>query len=121
MNMLNISDFKSVVTSLVAKEYDWDVYNGKVFQCACGEKHKLWLTSLKHMMQRPQISEFGTDDSKVQMVISCPTDSDVLTIIRAKYKYLVIFDCFESLVGCNMNKKLDENCHEYLMARLRHY
>ena len=121
MNMLNVNDFKSVVSSLVAKRCDWDVYNGKSFQCACGKDHKLSMATLQYLMQRPKISEYGTNDPKVQMVTSCPADSDVLTVIRAKYKYLVVFDSFESLVGCNKNKKLNESRHEYLMASLKQY
>jgi hypothetical protein len=115
--MLNINDFKSVVARLVATECDWGVYNGKDFQCACGETHKSDDLGFMHLMRSMKIPTFGRDDAKVQMVISCPHDSDILTIIRAKYKYLVVFDRFESFAGCNKNKELDENSYEYLRAK----
>jgi len=113
--MLNIDDFNRLVTKLVAKECDWNTYSGKFFLCACGGRHQIGESAnLMHLIGSLQISTSGIADAKVQMVISCPSDRDILTIIRAKYKYLFVFDCFESIAGCNKNKPPNKDRNEYL-------
>ena len=113
--MLNIDDFNRLVTKLVAKECDWNTYSGKFFLCACGGSHQISeFANITHSIESLQISTSSIADAKVQMVISCPSDRDILTIIRAKYKYLFVFDCFESIAGCNKNKPPNKDRNEYL-------
>ena len=79
-------------------------YNGKVFKCACGEEHKF--------NDKMEYKNFATNGANAKMIIKCPTDINISTLIKTKYKYIFIFDYFESLAGSNqnnINKDLDES------------
>jgi hypothetical protein len=83
--------------------------------CVRGGSHQISeFANITHSIESLQISTSSIADAKVQMVISCPSDRDILTIIRAKYKYLFVFDCFESIAGCNKNKPPNKDRNEYL-------
>jgi len=70
---------------------DMSAYEGKVFSCACGEDHEF------HSFY--SYVNFGTTGVNAKMVVDCPTDSRFATLIKTKYKFLVIFDRFESVAG----------------------
>jgi hypothetical protein len=79
-------------------------YNGKTFKCACGEEHKF--------NDKMEYKNFATNGANAKMIIKCPTDMNILTLIKTKYKYIFIFDYFKSLAGSNKNqtdKDLEDN------------
>jgi hypothetical protein len=71
-------------------------YNGKPFKCACGEVH--------NFNYKMDYKNFATNGANAKMVIKCPANINILTLIKTKYKYIFIFDYFESLAGSNQNK-----------------
>lgn len=68
-----------------------DIYNGKEFECACGSTHEF----SDHLDYR----NFATNGANAQMIVTCPHNSNIATLIKTKYKFLVIFDKFISLAG----------------------
>lgn len=70
---------------------DMSVYDGKPFECACGSTHEFYSYLNK--------SNFATNGANAKMIVSCPSNTDTYTLIKTKYKFMVMFDRFISLAG----------------------
>jgi hypothetical protein len=87
-------------------------YNGKSFKCACGEIHKF--------NNKMVYKNFATNGANAKMLLKCPTNMNISTLIKTKYKYVFVFDYFESLAGTNQNKDdkyLEENIPTVKMTK----
>ncbi|WP_044414206.1 hypothetical protein [Thiomicrospira microaerophila] len=71
---------------------DMSAYDGKPFQCACGKTHSF---NTSYMDFR----NYGSTGVNAKMLVVCPDDPRYSTLIQTKYKFMVIFDRFESLAG----------------------
>ncbi len=71
---------------------DMSAYNDKKFECICGQTH---LFNSYIMNFRNYIS-VGVNAT---MIVECPNNQNGSTLITTKYKYLVVFKGFDSLVG----------------------
>ena len=92
MKNLNMSDFLIEAGMRVLNEpRDMSAYDGKPFQCACGKIHDFqsWM----------DFRNFVTNGLNAKMMITCPNGQNISTIIKTKYKFLVVFDHFESIAG----------------------
>lgn len=74
---------------------DMSAYDGKLFQCACGNEHEF--------QSYLDYRNFGASGANAKMIVACPRDTNIFTLIETKYKFLVIFDKFISLAGCKTN------------------
>ncbi len=93
MKVLNMSDFLMEAGMQVLNgPRDMSAYNGKPFQCACGKTHDFqsWM----------DFRNFVTNGLNAKMMVTCPDSQNIATIIKTKYKLLVVFDRFESIAGC---------------------
>lgn len=70
---------------------DMSPYNGKLFQCACGNNHQ-FSASMDHR-------NFATNGANAKMLVTCPNDSTITTLIKTKYKFIFMFDRFLSIAG----------------------
>ena len=70
---------------------DMSIYDGKAFECACGETHNFesWM----------DVRNFVTTGVNAKMMVVCPNNSHITTLIKTKYKFLVVFNGFESIAG----------------------
>lgn len=92
MKQLNVEQFLIEAGGRLPNERDMSAYNGKAFQCACGQEHEFE----SYMDYR----NFFTTGANAKMVVTCPRDSTFATLIQTKYKFMVVFDRFISLAGC---------------------
>lgn len=92
MKNLNVEQFLLEAGIRVPQHRDMSVYDGKPFQCACGNEHEFQ----SYMDYR----NFVTSGANAKMIVTCPRDPSFSTLIKTKYKFLVIFDKFISLAGC---------------------
>jgi len=67
-------------------------YTGKLFRCACGKTHIF--------QPYMDFQNFAARGVNAKMIVTCPDNSNISTLIQTKYKYLVIFERFDSLAGC---------------------
>ena len=72
-------------------ERDMSAYDGKSFDCSCGEQHEF----ASYMDYR----NFATSGANAKMMVTCPIDPQYSTLIKTKYKFFVVFDRFVSLAG----------------------
>ena len=93
MKMLNMGDFLlEAGIPMPIGSRDMSAYNGNPFDCACGKKH-IFDSSLLFFRN------YATNGANAKMMVTCPNNSRVSTLIKTKYKFLVVFDKFESLAG----------------------
>ncbi len=71
---------------------DMSAYNGKEFECVCGQTHQFNSTFM-------QFRNYGATGANATMIVKCPNNSNYSTLITTKYKFVVIFKGFDSLVG----------------------
>jgi len=67
-------------------------YVGKLFHCSCGDTHIF--------QSYMDFQNFAASGVNAKMIVTCPDDSNISTLIQTKYKYLVVFDRLDSLAGC---------------------
>ncbi|EPC01897.1 hypothetical protein L861_19795 [Litchfieldella anticariensis FP35 = DSM 16096] len=72
---------------------DMSAYDGKPFECACGSTHAFY-SNLNE-------SNFATTGANAKMIVSCPSNAETYTLIKTKYKFMIMFDHFVSLAGTN--------------------
>lgn len=70
---------------------DMTAYNGKKFECVCGDIHNFNIT----LNDRNYVAS----GANASMIVHCPNNSNHKTLITTKYKFMVIFKGFESLAG----------------------
>lgn len=70
---------------------DMSAYNGKDFECICGEIH--------HFNTNLNDRNYVASGANASMIVHCPNNSNDKTLITTKYKFIVIFKGFESLAG----------------------
>ena len=70
---------------------DMSAYNGKEFECVCGKIHCFDETL--------NYSNYVAKGANAKMIVCCPNNYNNKTIITTKYKFIVIFQGFESLAG----------------------
>jgi hypothetical protein len=94
MKILNTQDFVMEAGIPMPKNLlrDMSAYNGSPFVCACGKEHNFESSYM-------DFRNFATNGSNAKMIVTCPDDSSIATLIKTKYKLLVIFKGFESLAG----------------------
>ena len=94
MKILNMQDFLIEAGMRMPENLlrDMSAYNGTPFECACGKEHNFESSYI-------DFRNFATNGSNAKMMITCPDDSNIVTLIKTKYKLLVIFKGFESLAG----------------------
>lgn len=90
MKILNL-DGLTTEAGLIMFKRNMSTYNGKPFECACGETHNF---DSKMIFQN-----YATNGVNAKMIITCPSNANIFTLVTTKYKFLVIFDFFESLAG----------------------
>ncbi|BDX03094.1 MAG: hypothetical protein ACPGRG_12735 [Marinomonas sp.] len=95
MKILNLEAFLIQAGTEVPYKRDMSAYDGKPFQCACGNEHEFQ----SYMDYR----NFGASGANAKMIVACPMNPSLSTLIETKYKFLVIFDKFISLAGCKTN------------------
>ncbi len=71
---------------------DMSAYEGKPFDCACGQKHDFQSSYMDYR-------NFATNGANAKMIIVCPNNSNISTLVKTKYKFVVVFDRFESIAG----------------------
>lgn len=89
--MMNIEDFL-VEAGIQTHARDMSIYDGKPFECACGKMHNFESSYM-------DFRNFVTNGANAKMIVTCPNDLNIATLIKTKYKFLVIFKGFESLAG----------------------
>lgn len=94
MKILNMQNFVMEAGIPMPKNLlrDMSPYNGTSFECACGKKHNFESSYM-------DFRNFATNGANAKMIVACPDDSSIVTLIKTKYKFLVIFKGFESLAG----------------------
>jgi hypothetical protein len=92
LKILNIHDF-TVEAGMQTNARDMSIYDNKPFQCACSKQH--FFQSSMDFINLP------TTGVNAKMMITCPDNPDISTIVKTKYKFLVVFDRLESIAGCN--------------------
>ncbi len=71
---------------------DMSAYNGKEFECICGETHQFNSTFM-------QFRNYGATRANATMIVKCPNNSSYSTLITTKYKFIVVFKGFDSMIG----------------------
>lgn len=74
---------------------DMTPYNGTPFDCVCGDTH-----IFNHSLNDRNYVSTGANAS---MIVHCPNNFNSKTLITTKYKFMVMFKGFESLVGYEEN------------------
>lgn len=100
MQMLNNTDFLFAAGPRIPNR-DMSPYDGKPFKCACGREHLF--------QSRMDYRNFGSTGANAKIMVNCPQDSSVSTIIETKYKFMVVFDKFISLAGTRAGKSYDSD------------
>ena len=70
---------------------DMSAYNGKEFECICGKTHKF--------SSAMNFRNYGASGANATMIVKCPENSNCSTLITTKYKYIVVFKGFDSMIG----------------------
>ena len=70
---------------------DMSAYNGKEFECVCGKIH--------YFDETLNDRNYVARGANATMIVCCPNNYNIKTIITTKYKFFVIFQGFESLAG----------------------
>lgn len=91
MKYLDLDDF-ILTAGLPMHQRDMSAYNGKSFDCACGQRHEFDSYMLNYL-------NFVASGANAKMIVNCPLDARFSTLIETKYKFLVIFDRFHSIAG----------------------
>lgn len=91
MKNLNLEELLIEAGERVPHARDMSPYNGKPFQCACNKTHQFDV-SMDHR-------NFATNGANAKMLVTCPNDSNIATLIKTKYKFVFMFDGFVSLAG----------------------
>lgn len=91
MKLLASQEFLITAGIQVPHPRDMSVYDGKPFECACGSMHEFH----SFMSHR----NFASSGANATIMVSCPLNREIATLIKTKYKFLVVFDRFESLAG----------------------
>jgi len=71
---------------------DMSAYNGKEFECVCGQTHQFNSFSM-------HFRNYVATGGNATMIVKCPNNSSYSTLITTKYKYIVVFKGFDSMVG----------------------
>lgn len=90
MDILNLKSFLVLAGNQMPKR-DMSAYNEKPFECACGKVH-----NFNSIMD---YRNFVTNGANARMIVTCPYDESIATLIQTKYKFIVVFDKFISLAG----------------------
>lgn len=69
-----------------------DIYNSHQYSCVCGLKHQF--------NNKLVVANYGSTGANVKMIVMCPEELGG-TLIESKMKWIVKFDKFISLAGCN--------------------
>lgn len=77
--------------SMPPNSRDMSAYNGKEFECVCGRTHKF-----NAMMN---YRNYVASGANATMIVKCPKNSNYSTLITTKYKFVVIFKGFDSMIG----------------------
>jgi hypothetical protein len=77
---------------VLMQQRDMSLYDGKPFECACGQSHAFW--------EFLNLGNFGTSGANAKMIVKCPNDTGAVTLIKTKNKFIFMFDRFISLAGC---------------------
>lgn len=91
MKFLNMENFL-IEAGIMTHKRDMSVYDGKSFNCACGQTHEFQSSYM-------EFRNFATSGANAKMIVSCPNERGTSTLITTKYKFMVIFDCFKSIAG----------------------
>lgn len=91
MKKLNLEGFLAEAGIRTPHSRNMSPYNGKPFECACGEIHQF--------DDSMDYRNFATNGANAKIIVTCPYNSSVATLIKTKYKFLFMFDGFESLAG----------------------
>lgn len=70
---------------------DMSAYDGKEFECVCGIVHQF--------NTRLNDRNYVASGANATMIVHCPNNSNNKTLITTKYKFMVVFNGFESLAG----------------------
>lgn len=91
MKMLSKADFMEEAGLPMPTGRDMSFYNGRSFDCACGQTHEF--SSFRNF------TNFITNGGNAKMIVVCPRNPDINTLIKTKYRFFVIFDRFISIAG----------------------
>lgn len=92
MKILNMEDFIIEAGIPMPQNFrDMSGYNGNPFECTCGERH--------NFESSMDFRNFATNGANAKMMVTCPNNQNLTTLIKTKYKFLVIFDRFVSIAG----------------------
>lgn len=91
MKIVNLEEMLTEAGVINPIRRNMSPYNGKPFQCACGETHEF--------MDFMDYRNFLTNGGNAKMLVTCPSNQGIATLIKTKYKFIAFFDKFESLAG----------------------
>jgi hypothetical protein len=93
--MLNAKNMDALETlaglAMPPNSRDMSAYNGKEFECICGSTHQF-----RSIFEYRNYVAAGANAT---MIVKCPNNSNYNTLITTKYKFIVVFKGFESLIG----------------------
>lgn len=91
MKYLDLDNF-ILTAGLPMHQRDMSAYNGKPFDCACGARHEFHSSLMDYR-------NYASSGVNAKMVVVCPHNPTYSTLIETRYKFMVLFDRFESLAG----------------------
>ena len=92
MKILGKFDFWAEAGIPLHQARDFSLYDGAPYACACGSTHSF--------QQFANHQLYGSNGATAKFVVQCPNNDSVVTLIRTKNKFVILFDRFESLAGC---------------------
>lgn len=93
--MLNAKNMDALETlaglAMPPNSRDMSAYHGKDFECICGDTHQFNAAF--------EYRNYVAIGANATMIVKCPNNSNYSTLITTKYKFIVVFKGFESLIG----------------------
>lgn len=92
LKIKSIEELENIAGIAMPENYrDMSAYNGKEFKCICGDIHYF-----EEMLNDRNYVASGVN---AKMMVHCPNNYNSKTIITTKYRFIVIFNGFESIAG----------------------
>lgn len=92
MALVDVGTFEKMAGKMMPVRRNMSTFDGDSFQCACGKKHSFSSYSMNVI----------SEGMNGKFVIICPSEPQLLSLIKTKMKFGLIYSGLEYLAGCKV-------------------
>ena len=93
VNLYDEKSFEKACGKMMPLRRNMSTFNGDKFQCACGSKHTFNSNSISVL----------SEGSNGRFIVVCPRNPELLSLIKTKMKWGLLYQGLEFLAGHKVN------------------